>query len=239
VLGTLAVLCALTWGAWQLSKSRQHQLVGTLLTRVATSDSLVALTFDDGPGAIYTDSVLDLLDRLNVKATFFMVGSSIAHHPDVAARVHQHGHELGNHSYTHARLVLKSPGRIRHEVETTDSLIRAAGQSSEPFMRPPYGKRLVGLPWYLARRGRPVILWSLEPDSYRADADGIVRYVLERATPGAIILLHVEMPGRAAGRAAVPGIVKGLRAQGYRFVTLTELVGASGVTASALTGGSS
>jgi peptidoglycan/xylan/chitin deacetylase (PgdA/CDA1 family) len=116
---------------------------------------------------------------------------------------------------------------LRHEVEDTDALLRAAGQTGEIYFRPPNGKRLVGLPLYLARHDRPVVLWDLEPDTYHSRAEDVVSYVLARARPGSILLLHTEIPARSQNRLALPRIVEGLRARGYRFVTLGELLGSS------------
>lgn len=223
-LWLLMCLAAGVWGSWRLSNSRTHQLVGDLLLRVETADSVVALTFDDGPTPVHTDSVLTILDEFDVPATFFMVGSAMERNPDVVARVVAGGHELGNHSYSHRRLVLKLPGTIAREIEATDSLIRAAGQTGEVYVRPPYGKRLLGLPLYLARRDRPVVLWDLEPDTYNSRAEGMARYVRDRVRPGSIILLHVEVPARREGRAALRTIVPELQARGFRFVTLSELM---------------
>lgn len=220
----LAVLVLLAWGTLKLSGSRSHQLVGALLTRVETADSIVALTFDDGPVPIRTDSVLDVLDRFGARATFFMIGRSIDRYPDIARRVLERGHELGNHSYSHERMVLKMPATIRREVDSTDALIRAAGQTGPIHMRPPYGKRLVGLPLHLSRQNRPVVLWDLDPDTRHSDADGVTRYVLDNVKPGSIILLHVEIPSRTANREALPRILEALTARGYRFVTLSELI---------------
>jgi chitin deacetylase len=220
----ISALMLFAWGTLQLMNSRRVQLVGDLVTRVETMDSAIALTFDDGPVPVYTDSVLGILDELEVRATFFMVGSAIERHPEIAAEVRARGHELGNHSYTHARLVFKAPSRIRHEVDATDALIRAAGQTGEIFFRPPNGKRLIVLPWYLARQNRPVVLWDLEPDTYHNNADDVVEYVLNRVRPGSILLLHVEIPSRVQNRLALPRIIRGLRARGYRFVTLSELM---------------
>jgi peptidoglycan/xylan/chitin deacetylase (PgdA/CDA1 family) len=217
-------LVAAAWGGWRLSNSRTHQLAGELVRRVDTSDSVVALTFDDGPIPSYTDSVLATLAEFDVPATFFMVGSAIERNPEVVRRVVAQGHELGNHSYTHRQLVLKLPATIAMEIETTDSLIHATGQTGEIFVRPPYGKRLLTLPLYLARRGRPIVLWDLEPDTYRTRADGMTQYVLERVQPGSIILLHVEIPSRREGRAALQTLVPELQSRGFRFVTLSELM---------------
>ena len=121
-------------------------------------------------------------------------------------------------------MVLKLPVTIRREVEETDSLIRSLGQRGEIFVRPPYGKRLLGLPLYMRSRDRPVVLWDLEPDTYHRQADGMVGYVRERVRPGSIILLHVEIPGRVQNRLALPRILSDLQQRGYRFVTLSELM---------------
>jgi peptidoglycan-N-acetylglucosamine deacetylase len=220
----LTVAIALGWGSWHLHKSRTVQLFGELVRSVATQDSVVALTFDDGPAAPYTDSILDLLGAYRVPATFFVTGRSVDRHPELARRIVAEGHELGNHSFSHRHMVLRSPRFIRYEVETTDSLIREAGFDGTIHFRPPYGKRLVGLPWYLARTGRATVLWTLEPDSRYRTAEDMTRHVLERVEPGAIILLHVELPERRAERAALVQIIEGLQERGYAFVTVSDLI---------------
>lgn len=226
--GTLALVflaaIALAWASLKLSNSRRYQLFGELVTRVPTADSVVALTFDDGPVLSYTDSVLRVLADSNVRATFFTVGASLQEHPDIAARIERAGHELGNHSYSHRRLVLKTPGYVRREIRETDRLIRSAGYRDTIHFRPPYGKRLVVLPWILSRYSRPIILADLEPDSRTRDAARMVEYVRRNVRPGSIILLHVEVPSRAAGREALPRIIGALHAAGYRFVTVSELL---------------
>lgn len=223
----LLTAIAVVWAGWTLSKSRRYQIFGELVTRVETADSVVALSFDDGPVPRYTDSVLQVLADSNVRATFFTIGAALREHPDIAARIVSAGHELGNHSYSHHRLVLKSPGYVRREIRETDSLIRSAGYRETILFRPPYGKRLVVLPWILSRDDRPLILADLEPDSdprNARDAARIVEYVERNVRPGSIILLHVEVPSRAAGREALPSLIGKLHAAGYRFVTVSELM---------------
>ncbi len=224
---TSVAVIGLAWAGWRLSNSRSYQLFGQLVTRVDTEDSVVALTLDDGPLPVYTDSVLHILGDSNVHATFFAVGAALVDHLDLGRRIVQEGHELGNHSYTHHRLVFKTPGYIRHEVEGTDSLIRAAGERGAIHFRPPYGKRLVMLPWFLSRSGRITVLWDVEPDTYPGiarDPTKIVEYVVNHARPGSIILLHTETAGRAPARAALPRLIGALRAAGYQFVTVSELM---------------
>src|SRR5688572_6900262 len=115
---------AIVLASWRLHRSRTTQLFGELVTSVVRQDSVVALTFDDGPVPLYTDSVLAVLARENVHATFFVIGRSVARHQDLTGRIISAGHELGNHSFSHDRMVLMSQGRIQSEVESTDSLIR-------------------------------------------------------------------------------------------------------------------
>jgi peptidoglycan-N-acetylglucosamine deacetylase len=133
----LAVVGLLLAGSWRLHKSRSVQLFGELVARVDTEERVVALTFDDGPSAPHTDSILDLLRDAGVPATFFVTGSALERFPGTAQRMAAEGHELGNHSYSHDVMVLRSQRTIRREVETTDSLIRMVGGSGRIHFRPP------------------------------------------------------------------------------------------------------
>jgi peptidoglycan-N-acetylglucosamine deacetylase len=223
-VGLLAALVLIGVGTWHLHKSRSFQLLGELVTSVATGDSVVALTFDDGPSPSYTPDVLALLQREQARATFFLVGRAIEQHPQLARSILEGGHELGNHSYSHRPMVLMRQRTIQAEVERTDSLIRAAGADGPIPFRPPYGKRLVGLPLYLSRTNRPTVLWSLEPDTWYRDAESMVEHVVSGVKPGDIILLHVELSARAEERVALAMLIPALREKGYRFVTVSELI---------------
>lgn len=214
-------------GGWKLHKSRSYQLFGELVQRVETRDSVVALTFDDGPTPGFTEEVLDILDRAGAPATFFVVGSNVQRWPQAARAIVEAGHELGNHSFSHRQLVLKSPTFIRSEVLRTDSLIRVAGYSGEIRFRPPYGKKLVVLPWVLSRLGKQTVLWDIEPESFVAvagDPNRIRRHVLERVAPGSIILLHPFFESRRPTLSALPHLIEELQHRGYRFVTVSELL---------------
>ncbi|HTU61860.1 MAG TPA: polysaccharide deacetylase family protein, partial [Polyangiales bacterium] len=135
------------------------------------------------------------------------------------------GHELGNHSYSHARMVLKSQHFIAQEIERTDRAIRAAGQTGTIHFRPPYGKKLLGLPWYLSQHKRSTIMWDVAPDdSATRSADQIAAEVVTGARAGSIVLLHVMHASRRASLAAVPMILRALSAQGFRFVSVSDLL---------------
>lgn len=225
----LVALCAAA-ALWQLGKSRTFQFFGRIVPRVETSRRLVALTFDDGPTREQTAEVLRLLRERNVRATFFVTGGELEREMGAGRDIVAAGHELGNHTYSHERMMLVTPAFVRSEVERTDELIRAAGHAGEIHFRPPYGKKLFALPFYLSRRGRKTITWDVEPDSVLpagADAAAVTRHVLERARPGSIILLHVMYPSRAETLKAVPSIIEGLEREGYRLVTVSELMAAA------------
>jgi peptidoglycan/xylan/chitin deacetylase (PgdA/CDA1 family) len=224
-----AVLLVLA-GMRQLARSRTFQLFGILVAETHPRERIVALTLDDGPSGTIGDSLIDVLRAHGAHATFFVTGGELAASPGTGAKLVAAGHELGNHTYTHRRMVLVTPGRIREEVERTDSLLRAAGQRGPIWFRPPFGYKLLGLPRYLASTGRTTVMWSIEPDSYRdvaATPAGIVRHVLDRVRPGSIITLHPWYPSRHTSRAAIGPLVDSLHARGYRVETAGTLLAAS------------
>jgi chitin deacetylase len=207
--------------------SRSFQVAGEIVPRVATDEKVVALTFDDGPTPGHTASVLRGLEEEEVSATFYVIGEEVERHPEEAARIVAAGHELGNHSYSHQRMVFVSGGFVRDEVEATDRLIRDAGYEGEIPFRPPYGKKLVALPRYLARNHRATVTWDVEPESdpeIDGDASRIAAHVLRNTEPGSIILLHPMYEGGEASRRAVAPIVQGLKEEGYTCVTVSELL---------------
>jgi peptidoglycan/xylan/chitin deacetylase (PgdA/CDA1 family) len=215
---------------WRAADSRTFQFCGVIVPRVNTSRRVVALTFDDGPTREGAAAVLEVLREKNVRATFFVTGRELEQNMAAGREIVAAGHELGNHSYSHTRMVFVSPSFVRREVERTDELIREAGYAGEIYFRPPYGKKLLMLPLYLSRHGRKTITWDVGPDSeteVAQDSAKITEYVRERARPGSIILLHVMYRGRAESLKAVGGIIDGMEREGYRFVTVSELLAAA------------
>lgn len=224
VASVLVVVLVVGAGLYFLMNSRTFQLAGDLVDRVDTADKVVALTFDDGP-TDRTPEILRTLAEAGVPATFYLVGRDLAAHPGYGAAIVAAGHELGNHSFTHRRMVLVSGDTVREEIERTDAEIRRTGYQGPITFRPPYGKKLWALPSYLADHDRTTVTWDVEPDSAgRVSTDEVVERTVREVRPGSIVLLHVMYQERSA--AALPAIVARLRAQGYRFVTVSQLIGA-------------
>ena len=145
--------------------ARTFQLFGGLTYQVETKEKVVALTFDDGPTK-NVDDILALLDTYDAKATFFLIGNEIERNPELAEKIVEKGHQLGNHTYSHERMIFKSQAFIKKEVEETNQLIEKAGFTGEVDFRPPNGKKLFGLPYYLKQANIDTILWDIEPDTY-------------------------------------------------------------------------
>lgn len=227
LIATVIVITVLLSGIWQLSKMRDFQLLGNLVERVGCSDKVVALTFDDGPTPQYTDTVLDILARHGIKATFFVTGSEVEKNLAEASRIAAVGHELGNHSYSHARMIFKLPATVKDEIEKTDAAIRNAGYNGQIHFRPPYGKKLLILPWYLQKAGKATIMWDIEPETFpevAASAEKISDHVMQRVRPGSIILLHVMYASREESRKALELVIPRLKKEGFAFATVSELI---------------
>jgi peptidoglycan-N-acetylglucosamine deacetylase len=222
----IILLLGISYVLFNLSKSRTFQFFGGLVNQVDTSEKVVALTFDDGP-AIHTDEILTILKAENVKGTFFLTGNEIEKYPNDAKRIAEEGHEIGNHSYSHQRMVLKSPSFIKEEIEKTDKLIRQIGYKGEIHFRPPFGKKLFVLPYYLDKHDRKSIVWSIEPETYpevAADSTKIAEHVIDNIEPGSIILLHVMYESRRESLHSVKEMITSLKEQGYKLVTVSELL---------------
>ncbi|MEO3892535.1 polysaccharide deacetylase family protein [Nonomuraea sp. B5E05] len=211
-------------GLYQLMNARTFQLAGELTDRVTTDEKVVALTFDDGPDE-HTHEIIDVLAEQRVRATFFVVGTHVEARPQDARALVAAGHQLANHTYSHRRMVFVSPSTVASEIERTDAAIRLAGQRGEILFRPPTGKKLLVLPLYLADNRRRTVMWDVEPDSGKSPtAPEIVAAAREQTRPGSIILLHPWYGSGQNTREAIKDLIAGLREQGYRFVTVSELL---------------
>lgn len=224
ILACVCAAAALFICAYFLISSRDFQLCGRIVNRVDTDRKVIALTFDDGPSD-RTPEILRMLQEQGVRCTFFLAGRDIEQHKDYARAIAQAGHQTGNHSYSHERMVFKSYAFMENEIDDTSRLIRETGFDGEIVFRPPGCKKLLFLPMALRQRNMITVTWDIEPDSYpdvAASPESITEYVLDHARNGSIILLHVMHGGNSLD--AVPSIVKGLREMGYEFITVNELL---------------
>lgn len=224
LLLSLILVGALVYG---LTRARTFQLAGGLVSRVNVNDKVIALTFDDGPTPEYTEEVLTILDRHDVPATFYLTGAECTQNPGQLRQIVGQGHELGNHTYSHGRFWFQPKSSMVEEIEHTEEIFRSAGYQGTTTFRPPGCKKLLAGPLYLRGTGRTTVTWDLEPDSIADianDADAMTAYVAENARPGSIVLMHVMYDSRDASREALPQIIDRLTAQGYSFVTVSQLL---------------
>lgn len=212
---------------WRLSSLPDLQVFGEIKSQALISEKVVALTFDDGPTPDKTNQILQILAEQQIPATFFLIGQEVQQHPYLVRQILAAGHQVGNHSFSHQRMIFKSPAFIAAEIEQTDTLLRDSGVDGVIYFRPPYGKKLLILPWYLMKHHRVSVTWDVAPENFPKianDPQALVDFTVQQTRPGSIILLHVMYDSRQATMQAVPEIIRQLKAQGYRFVTVHELL---------------
>ncbi len=205
---------------------------GITFTRVPMAEKFVAITFDDGPHPQNTPRLLDMLRARNVKATFYVIGRSVDLHPGVVRRTVAEGHEIANHSHTHRLMTQLSDAEVRNEMQRCEDAIGRAAGVRPRTMRPPYGglaqrqRELVH-----AEFGYPTILWNVDPLDWKRPGPSVVaQRMIAGATPGGILLAH-DLHSQTVD--AMPATLDGLLRQGYKFVTVSQLIamGASNTTA--------
>jgi len=186
----------------------------------------IAMTFDDGPSAGSTNNtnrLLDLAAKKHIKLTFFLIGENAARYPKLVQRELAEGHEIGNHSYTHPDLAKMSDAAVRSEIQKTqDAIINASGYRPT-LMRPPYGAMTARQrQWVSQEWGFKIILWEVDPLDWKEPGSDVVASRIITATrPGDIILSH-DIHSQTVD--AMPKVFDALLAQGYKFVTVSELI---------------
>lgn len=205
-----------------------------VVLRFPAGEKVVALTYDDGPNPPYTEALLFMLLRHEVKATFFLKGRNAEAFPEMVRLIAWVGHEIGNHGYSHRPLVSLDKSSMAEEVQRTNALIREQLGYEPVLFRPPYGAQGPGLKRALADLGMTSVLVSDHGlDWKETDPGKIAERVLSEVEPGAIILLHdghgdVDNPHDQDSRAptvkATEIIIKELKTRGYRFATVGEMI---------------
>lgn len=183
-----------------------------------------ALTFDDGPGP-YTPAILKVLEQFHVHATFFPVGRMERYFSASTVRAIEDGDVIGNHTETHPMLAHLSVRDQREELLEQIARVELAGGQRPVLFRPPYGSFNASTLGLLHSLHMLMVMWSVDTRDYTLPGVGaIVQGVLAGAKPGAIILLHDGGGDRSQTVAALPGVIRGLRARGYRLVTVPRML---------------
>lgn len=190
-----------------------------LVTNGPRSSKIVALTFDDGPST-YTAGFLKVLREKKVPATFFVLGQQVATYPDLARQIVGEGHEIASHSWKHD---LYPSAADLHQTSATIQSVTGFRPCS---FRPPGGARNDAVIAGAAQSGMRTIIWDVDPFDWRLPGSSAIRsIVLSQTRPGSIVLSHDGGGPRGQTLEALPAIIDGLRARGYRFATVTELLG--------------
>lgn len=183
---------------------------------------LVALTFDDGPHSTLTPKLLDILSREKVDATFYVIGRLVQQYPLIVQRMTEEGHEIGNHTWTHPDLRKISDKKIIDEMAKTSKVIKQVTGHLPYSMRAPYGGINDRVFRQIPKEDRPVVMWTVDPrDWKKPGVQTVVSRVVEGCKPGAIILLHDIHQETIE---AVPQIIQRLRAKGYKFVKVSQIL---------------
>ncbi len=208
----------------------ENDVFGRVFYNMQTTQKIVALTFDDGPNPPYTEQLLDVLKENHVSATFFLIGQNVEKHPELVKRIAAEGHQLGNHTYHHMDLLKADRKLIADEVDRTNQAIIAASGITPHLLRPPHGFRDPVVMEMMAERNLKVVEWSvMSRDWLNPGVDTIVERTISKVKNGSIILLHdgdgiAAQDSRAQTIEATRRIIQILSAQGYKFVTVDEIL---------------
>ncbi len=225
--------------AWFHGQYPTSQLYGRTICRVRDAERTIALTYDDGPNPRHTEALMEVLKRHDARATFLVIGRWAEREPDLLRALAEAGHALGNHTWSHPTMPLRSRAQIHEELRLCREAVEGAGLTfssvdGAPLMRPPYGRRRPGTLRAIREAGYHPLLWSITCYDWRrtATVDKLVERA-GRARDGDIILLHdgsdaEPAADRTASVAATDEVLGRLTAEGYRFVTVPEMVGEAG-----------
>jgi peptidoglycan/xylan/chitin deacetylase (PgdA/CDA1 family) len=236
----LAVVALAAFAAYEMMEAPGNQVFGKTIVAGPSDEKVVALTFDDGPNPPYTDRILDVLAKEHVHATFFLVGRAVAAYPNVVRREVLEGNALGNHSWEHEHLIVRTRTQVRASLQKTDDAIFKATGTRTTIMRPPFGSRDWIVLGVAQKMGYTPVMWSvpLVGDWENPPAEVIAQRVLANVRDGSMVVLHdgdrgllctsqhlaAHICDRSSDIDATRIIVETLKAGGYRFVTVPQLM---------------
>ncbi|MGM0897891.1 MAG: LysM peptidoglycan-binding domain-containing protein [Bacillota bacterium] len=198
----------------------------TFVTKGNTTSKVVALTFDDGSDGTNINKILDILKTNNVKATFFVTGTGINHHPSWIRNIANAGHQVGNHSYSHPDFTKISIAAMQSELAKTETAYKnVTGKSTKPIFRAPFGAYNANVLKGVGDAGYThTIQWNIDTIDWRGLSSTVITdKVVNNIVPGSIVLMHTGA-GASGTPGALPGMISKLKAKGYKFVTVSELL---------------
>lgn len=196
----------------------------TTFNSVNVDGPYIAVTFDDGPHQTLTPKLLDLLATRRIKATFFVIGQNVVEYPKIVERAAREGHEIASHTWSHPNLGKMSDDGVRRELRRADDVIRSTIGKRPSLMRPPYGSITARQKrWINEEFGYQIILWDVDPLDWRRPGPMTVcNRILKETRSGSIVLAHDIHPGTIE---AMPATFAQLETKGFKFVTVSELIG--------------
>ncbi|MBY9078171.1 polysaccharide deacetylase family protein [Paenibacillus sp. HN-1] len=220
------------WGNDVIPASRElYEKNGSVLWEVHTDQKVIALTFDDGPDPVETEQILNLLKQYHAKSTFFAIGERLHAYPEVARKVVEEGHELANHTYHHVYFKRPVNGNlvVKELERTEEEILNITGKRSGLF-RPPGGFYDDDLVKISTGQGEKLVLWSWHQDTRDWSRPGVYKIankVIRNARNGDIVLFHDHVYGQSQTVQALKIILPKLQQEGFRFVTVSELMKSS------------
>jgi peptidoglycan/xylan/chitin deacetylase (PgdA/CDA1 family) len=192
--------------------------------RGLSTEKRIALTFDDGPDALNTPKILEILDKHQVKATFFIIGNKAEKHQDLLQQIISKGHEIGNHSYSHAFWFdLYRRKKMEQDLQKAEDVIMNITGRKTVLFRPPYGVTTPVLAKVVKKLGYKAIGWSVRTyDTVIKEGDKIKERISDRLHPGAVILMHDD---REITAEVLEFVIMKIKEEGYRFVGVEEMIG--------------
>ncbi|WEG11871.1 polysaccharide deacetylase family protein [Pullulanibacillus sp. KACC 23026] len=199
------------------------------LAKIDTDELAVAITFDDGPNPIYTPQVLEIFDEVSGKATFFMIGEQMVKEPELVKTISEKGHEIGNHSYTHANLTEIDEAAIQRELGQNEKLIETLTGRKPAIMRPPYlaFNEIVQSVVHQFDYEAIGALNMEATDWEQPGVDHIYTASRKHVQNGSILIFHDGYGDRSQTIEAVRLLVRDLTKAGYQLVTVSELLSLS------------
>jgi peptidoglycan/xylan/chitin deacetylase (PgdA/CDA1 family) len=205
------------------------QLFGNTFTGNGARARQLALTYDDGPTEVDTLNLLEVLDRHEAKATFFMLGRNVKARPEIAQAVAAAGHAIGNHTYNHPNLVFCSPSRIREELDQCERVLTDTVGEHSPLFRPPFGARRPDVIQLVREAGLIPVMWTVTAFDWSAKSSAEIEdHVHRHVKGGEIILMHdgdfAGLADRSLTVAATGHLIRRYQDRGFSFVSIPEMM---------------